>query len=211
MLWGPVLVIVAVTAAAVLLPRIRRSRAKVPDHAVHQTTRLDFFHPRLDQLDFYVDMASDETAAAANGWAGNEPAVIRARFANPDEFERFRASDLVAVDRSNGKLVGTATFAPAPVDPKHARMIGIHVHPDHRGQGFAREIMGGAIMLMHTRWTGPLLVGTHIDNVAMQRVMRQLGYEAEPQTQTYTAPDGNQYESYWYRCDIDLTTKPTGG
>ena len=47
------------------------------------------------------------------------------------------------------------------------------------------------------------------EHVGMQRIMEQLGFEADATTRPYTAPNGESYEAYWYRCGSD-THAPLG-
>lgn len=148
-------------------------------------------------------MAADPVAAEANGWSGDEVGIVKARFASRRSFARLRDGELVAFERATSIAVGTATFATSPIDRDGARSIGIHVHTDHRENGYGREIMAAAIALMQYT-PGPIHVGTHVTNVGMQRIMDQLGFNPEPDTQTYTAPDAQTYEAYWYHCGAEV-------
>jgi RimJ/RimL family protein N-acetyltransferase len=165
--------------------------------------RLQFRRPLRSDVAFYLAMAADPVAAEANGWSGDEVGIVKARFTDRRSFARLRDSELVAFERATSKPVGTATFATSPIDRDGARSIGIHVHADHREIGYGREIMAAAIALMQYT-PGPIHVGTHVTNVGMQRIMHQLDFNPEPDTQTYTAPDGQTYEAYWYHCGVDV-------
>jgi len=162
--------------------------------------RLFLRTPEPADLDFFVEMASDPVAAEANGWDHSEAAIVRRRFASPRLFRQVQAGELVAVERSSGARVGTLRFSVAPHGPKNAVSVGIHVHTDHRNQGYGREIMAGGIELVQ-RTGAPVRVGTRVTNLGMQQIMRRLGYEPEPGTLPYAAPDGRTYDAYWYHCD----------
>ena len=169
--------------------------------------RLDFRQPERADRSFYLQLAADPTAAENNGWSGREAEWVRKRFDSQMLFDQMRASEIVAVERTSRGQVGTATFTRSPLD-KQSRSIGIHIHPDHRNQGYGRELMAAAIVLLQMS-EGPVHVGTRVTNVGLQRIMEQLGYEPQPITRPYTAPDGNSYEAYWYAVGVE-THAPAG-
>lgn len=171
-------------------------------------TRLRFRQPVRADLAFFLEMAADPQAAEANGWTGQEGAAIHKRFADRSNFEQHRQSELVAIERSTNALVGTATFSPSPIDPERARSIGVHVHPRHRGNGYGRELTAAAIVLMQGT-PGRVHLGTRTSNLGMQHIMKDLGFCPQPETFAYRAPDGKDYESFWYQCGAD-THAPAG-
>ena len=170
--------------------------------------RLQFRPPKRSDRDFYIEMASDPVAAEANGWTGDEVTAVKKRFADRKLLALYRDAELVAFERSTSTAIGTATFSASPLDPEHARSIGVHVHTDHRRKGYGREIMAAAIVLLQYEAT-PIHVGTRVTNVGMQRVMSKLGYEPLPETQPFLASNGETYEGYWYDCSAD--THPPAG
>lgn len=170
--------------------------------------RLQFRPPKRSDRDFYIEMASDPVAAEANGWPDGEVDAVKKRFADRKLFAAHRDGELVAFERASSRAVGTATFSASPLDPAHARSIGVHVHTDHRRKGYGREIMAAAIVLLQYE-AAPIHVGTRVTNVGMQKVMAQLGYEPQPGTRPYMAPNGETYDGYWYDCSA-TTHEPAG-
>lgn len=170
--------------------------------------RLQFRQPKIDDRDFFIEMASDPVAAKANGWNGSEVDAVKQRFANRKQFAIYSGGEMVAFERATRVLVGTATFSTSPLERNNARSIGLHVHHDHRRKGYGREIMAAAITLLQYE-PGPVHIGTRVDNLGMQQIMAQLGFKPEPSTQPYKAPDGETYDGYWYHCGAD--THPPAG
>lgn len=164
--------------------------------------RLQLRSPEAADREFFVEMASDPVAAEANGWHHSEAAIVRARFDSPRLFRDVRAGEVVAIERSTGERVATIRFATSPHDPSDAVSVGIHVHTDHRGKGYGREVMAAGILLVQ-RTGRPVHVGTRTTNLGMQQIMHRLGYHPEPATRDYNAPNGHRYDSYWYRCGTD--------
>ena len=211
----PLLLILVVALLALALiwidPRARLHQQHVEATyaklSARVSERLDFRRPERSDLDFYLQLSTDPVAAENNGWSGREAEWVRKRFDSSSLFDQMRASEIVAVERESGTRVGTATFTRSPLD-KQSRSIGIHIHPDHRNQGYGRELMAAAIVLLQMS-PGPVHVGTRVTNIGLQRIMEQLGYEPQPVTRPYTAPDGNSYEAYWYTVG-DETHPPVG-
>jgi len=201
-----------VVVAAVLALKIWIERSTITPHIDPQAVatelaqlggQLKFRLPELTDRDFYSEMANDPVAAEANGWSGEEPAIVRGYFSVKGEFAKLRLRDVVAIEPSTGQRVATATMSRSPIDPDHAHSIGVHVHGDFRNRGYGREVMAAAITMMRML-PEPLHVGTHVDNIGMQRIMQQLGYTPRAQTAAYTAPNGREYEAYWYDCGSDF-------
>lgn len=203
--------IVAIVVVLFLYQQRATVRASINyryEQAAHRVSdRLQFRQPMRADLDFYLEMAADPVAAESNGWSGQETDWVRRRFRDPALFEQLQLGEIVAVERSSGVRVGTVTFMKSPIEPD-ARMVGIHVRSAHRNQGYGRELMAGAIVLLQAM-PGPVHVGTRITNVGMQQIMTKLGFTPEPSTHPYLAPDGQTYDSYWYQCGAD-THPPVG-
>jgi len=203
----------ALVVAGLVYDQVRLARDRDVERgfrliSVQASKRLQFRQPSRDDRDFYLQMAADPAAAAANGWTGHEVEAVRQRFADRRQFNKYRGGEIVAFERSTSTAVGTATFSTSPIAPDSARSIGLHVHPDHRRKGYGREIMAAAITLMQYE-PGAVHVGTRTDNLGMQQIMADLGYTAEPGTQPFLAPNGQSYDGYWYHCGVD-THPPLG-
>lgn len=208
-----VIVVFAGVVAAVVYDQVRLARRRSIERgfrvvSAQASERLQFRQPTKDDLDFFVEMAQDPVAADANGWRGDEVDAVRERFSDRRLFAKYQGGEIVAFERGSLTRVGTATFAVSPIDPEHGRSVGIHVHPEHRRKGYGREIMAAAITLLQYE-PGPIHVGTRVTNTGMQLIMRQLGYEPEPDTYGYRAPNGTTYEAYWYQCGAE--THPPAG
>lgn len=202
-----------VVVAAVVYDQVRLAQRRDVERgfrliSLQASQRLQFRQPVLGDRDFFIEMASDPTAAEANGWSGHELSFVRKRFSNRRQFALHQQGEMVAFERQTKILVGTATFSTSPIDRTHARSIGIQVHPDHRRKGYGREIMAAAITLLQYE-PGPVHVGTRTTNIGMQQIMTDLGYTAQPGTQPYNAPNGETYDGYWYHCGAD-THPPLG-
>jgi len=164
--------------------------------------RLSFRPPEQSDRSFYLEMATDETAASANGWSSNEVDNVRARFNDPDKFALFQHSELIAVEVASDTPVATLTFTSSPLDRDHAHSIGLHVHHEWRGRGYGRDAMAGGIVYQQVNGV-PIHVGTRANNVGMRRIMEQLGYEPFNTTIPYAAPNGETYPAVWYSCGAD--------
>ncbi len=202
-----------VVLGALVYDQVRLARRRTVERgfrlvSAQASRRLQFRQPKIGDRDFFIEMASDAVAAEANGWSGNEVDAVEQRFANRGQFAIYSGGEMVAFERATRVLVGTATFSTSPLDRNNARSIGIHVHQDHRRTGYGREIMAAAIILLQYE-PGPVHVGTRVDNVGMHQIMAQLGFEPEPGTRPYKAPDGTSYDAYWYYCGAD--THPPAG
>lgn len=170
--------------------------------------RLVFRLPELADRDFLLEMAQDPVAVEANGWNDDQHKTIQTIFENPANISQFQKNELIATEESTGSLIGTATFANSPYGPRGSRQVGIHVHPDHRGKGYGREIMAAGIILLQYS-SRPAFVGTKATNMGLRRIMEQLGFALEPGEHTYKAPNGEVYDAVWYRCGADVHP-PTG-
>jgi RimJ/RimL family protein N-acetyltransferase len=193
--------------ALALIAKQRNQTSLLPALAAVQQLNADwtgdlrFRPPVATDLDFYIAMTLDPTAAEANGWSGREEKAVRRMFNSEPLFQRLKARDLVAVHAVADTPVATMSFQVSPLQPREGRSIGIHVHPDHRGNGYGREIMAAAITLLRSS-PAPVHVGTLVTNTGMQRIMDQLGYSPRPGTLPYNAPNGKTYDSFWYDCGI---------
>jgi len=113
---------------------------------------------------------------------------------------------VVGVVRDTDRPVGWTSLGRAPFGPgSSAWSLGLTLDPTCRGHGYGRVVLTAGILVGREQASlrpGPpeLFVGTAVSNTAMQHMMQQLGYEADPGTRPYLAPNGKTIESLWYRC-----------
>lgn len=154
-------------------------------------------------LDFATEASLDPITMLANGSEALDAPQLH-------DVYRQLISDywwlmLVGAERSTDQAVGWTTLQDSPVGPEDAISIGLTLHPDFRGKGYGRQLLGAAIASQRGPFqrrpsSREVFVGTAVDNKPMQRIMTQLGYEAEPTTSDYNAPNGEVFASLWYRC-----------
>lgn len=164
---------------------------------------LYFRRPTASDLDFLVEASLDPVTMTTNGMVELDPATVREQFrkSTTDFWMLF----IVGIERTTNSQVGWTTLHDSPIDPENSLSLGLVIHPDFRGKGYGRQLLGAAIASQRQQFNlrSPSLeiyVGTGVDNRAVQRIMGQLGYEAEPTTSPYHAPNGQVFDSLWYRC-----------
>lgn len=154
-------------------------------------------------LDLVTEAASDPLTMQANRAADLDAAQIRESY--QPALEAHFLLVMVGVEHATDTAVGWTILQDSPVEPESAISLGLVLRPDFRGKGYGRQLLGAAIASQRGRFLRrprslEVFVGTAVDNHAMQRIMSQLGYEAEPATSPYHAPNGEVVESLWYRC-----------
>lgn len=165
---------------------------------VTRSGRFTFRAPEPGDIEALIALSIEPHSMEANGWTG-ETARSHAKFLRSRGFESFRQVAVLA-ETSTGEIVGVASLAPHAVEGgPHDLSIGIHVSADHQGQGIATELMAVMInAVQERRLDVQTWVGTATTNIAMQRVMKRLGFEPVPGAVPFNAPNGNSFPSIWY-------------
>lgn len=112
-------------------------------------------------------------------------AMIKGNFGHPDH--RL----LVAIDQK-GELVGQAIFSVKQDDEglQYGFCFSRYVHPDHRRQGIARELLTKAETWWMERAINYAIAQTHVTNIKLQGLFEQFGFEKVKKT------DGKAYSYY---------------
>ena len=101
-----------------------------------------------------------------------ETAAIRQR--NRDMVERYIANGEQWVLEAAGTPVAASTFNARLADT--VQIGGVWTPPDLRGRGYARAVVGGALLAAHATGTSRAVLFTPEDNHAAQRAYESLGF-----------------------------------
>jgi len=157
----------------------------------------------LSDAEFMARAATDPETVRAQGYDENQnvqPVLIRSHI------RKDRFNKVVGVERATDRPVGWTQIALAPSTlDTPAWSIGLTLDPESRGHGYGRLVLIAGILAAREQALAhpeppQVYVGTAVTNSVVQHIMKKIGYEPEPETHPYTAPNGETFDSYWYVC-----------
>ena len=168
------------------------------DAAAATATRLVVRRPNRSDINAIVEIASQPSSMAANGWTDETAASYAERLRS--QFRSEAKCRLVGA-LASGEVVGTELSTREAVpDALH---IGMLIADAHVGKGYGTELLRAMIIgCQDGKVTPALWVGTGVDNIGVQRVLERLGYRALPSPRPFPVPDGRVLDSYWYQVGL---------
>lgn len=162
---------------------------------VHTVPGFTLRLPQAADLTALVAIAGEPEAMERQGWDG----AMLESFTHELESltpEQLQTRTMVA-EADSGDVAGFTSWGDRAGDPNQIS-IGLHVGQAYSGKGVGTALMRAAILVVQgaelQAW-----VGTATTNLAVQKVMEHLGFSPEPEIELYEAPNGESFDSLWYK------------
>ncbi|MEM7095808.1 MAG: GNAT family N-acetyltransferase [Actinomycetota bacterium] len=199
--------LLGILVAAIVLfiafgPIVRRGAPRIalePSTFRDRSGRLEFRHPHLVDIDELETLYTDPEAQAANQWDDASVDQMLATLHDRRRFEPWARTSMVGVRRRDDVVVGLATLSTEDSDGRSGLSIGLQMLPQYRGEGLATELLAAMIAATRALSDGEIWIGTATNNDAIIHMMDSLGYEPEPGSAPYTAPNGTKVDAHWYQ------------
>jgi RimJ/RimL family protein N-acetyltransferase len=154
--------------------------------------------PQLADVSAFLSIAGEPEAMKHLGW----DAAMLASFGHEQRsltLDALQTSTMVA-EADSGEVAGFTAWGSQAGDPTQIT-IGLNVGHAYTGQGVGTGLMRAAILVVQgaerQAW-----VHTATTNLGMQKIMERLGFSPPPDVAEYVAPNGESFDSLWYKVGL---------